>query len=82
MPLPSLYVSEDKPREWSVRRAAMYGAALGLLIGLFKSVDPLHQGRATGAVEIVGAITGFAVLVAGAAALRNAIARRMIWPNL
>jgi len=80
--LPSFYGSQDKAREWSITRAAMCGAALGLLAGLFKSVDLLHQGRAIGAAEIVGAITGFAVLCACAAALRNAIARRMIWPKL
>jgi hypothetical protein len=79
--LPSFHLSHDKAREWSVVRAAMYGAGLGLLGGLFKIADPLHQGRA-GALEIIGAIVGFAVLCAGAAALRNAIARRLIWPNL
>jgi hypothetical protein len=80
--LPSFHLSHDKARDWSVRRAALYGAALGLLGGLFKTVDPLHQGSATGALEIIGATLGFAVLCAGAAALRNAVARRLIWPNL
>jgi hypothetical protein len=80
--LPSFYVSEHKAREWSVTRAAGYGAALGLLAGLFKILDPLHQGVAAGALDVVIAIGGFAVLCAGAAALRNAIARRLIWPNL
>ena len=80
--LPSFFVSHDKTREWSIARATMYGAALGLLGGLFKALDPLHQGVATGALEIIGATVGFAVLCAGAATLRNAIARRLIWPNL
>jgi hypothetical protein len=80
--LPSLYVSTEKARAWSVARAAGYGAALGLLAGLLKTFDPLHQGGATGALEIVGVTVGFAALCAGAAALRNAIARRLIWPNL
>ena len=79
--LPSFHLSHDKTREWSIARAAMYGAALGLLGGLFKTVDPLHQGDATGALEIIGATVGFAALCAGAAALRNAVAR-LIWPNL
>jgi hypothetical protein len=77
--LPSFYVSQDKVREWSVVRAAGYGAALGLLAGLFKTFGPFHQ---AGALEIIGATVGFAVLCAGAAALRNAVARRLIWPNL
>ena len=79
--LPSFYVSPEKPGEWSIVRAAGYGAALGLLAGLFKTFGPLHHGGAS-ALDIVGAILGFAVLCAGAAALRNAIARRLIWPNL
>ena len=82
MLLPSLYVSGDKPREWSMTRAAAYGAALGLLAGLFKTFAPLHQAAATGAVNIIGAAFGFAVLCAAAAALRNVIARRLIWPDL
>ena len=80
--LPSFHLSHDKAREWSVTRAALYGAALGLLAGLFKIADPLRQGSATSTLEIIGTIAGFAVLCAGAAALRNAIARRLIWPNL
>jgi hypothetical protein len=80
--LPSFHVSHDKKREWSIARATMYGAALGLLGGVFKTFDPLHQGAAAGALDIVGATVGFAALCAGAAALRNVIARRLIWPNL
>jgi hypothetical protein len=80
--LPSFYLSPDKEREWSVVRAAAYGAALGLLAGLFKTFGPLHQPVAAGALEILGATIGFAALCAVAAALRNAIARRLIWPNL
>ena len=45
--LPSFHLSHDKAREWSVTRAALYGAALGLLAGLFKIADPLRQGSAT-----------------------------------
>jgi hypothetical protein len=77
--LPSFHISRDEARDWSVTRAAGYGAALGLFAGVFKTFDPLHQGAAAGALDIVGATVGFAALCAGAAALRNAIARRLIW---
>jgi hypothetical protein len=82
MPLPSLYVSADKPREWRVSRAAAYGAVLGIAAGLLKTSGPSHQAIATSVVEIAGAALGFALLCAGATALRNFIARRLIWPEL
>jgi hypothetical protein len=82
MPLPSFYVSGDKPREWSVARAATYGAALGVVAGLFKTLAYAHQPVAIGVAEIAGAVLGFALLCAGATALRNIIARRLIWPDL
>jgi len=84
MPLPSLYSPGDKGREWSIARAAGIGAALGVLSGLFRTLDPLHQANAAsqdlvGSVaEIAGAALGFAVLCAGVAALRNFLARRLI----
>jgi hypothetical protein len=79
--LPSFYVSSDKARGWSVARAAGCGAAIGVLAGLFKAFGPLHQPVA-GALEIIAATIGFAALCAAAAALRNVIARRLIWPDL
>jgi uncharacterized membrane protein len=82
MPLPSLYVSRDKPREWSIARGATYGAALGAIAGLFKTLGLTHQAVATSTPEIVGVTLGFALLCAGATALRNVIARRLIWPDL
>ena len=82
MPLPSLYVSGDKPREWSIARAATYGAALGAIAGLFKTLGLTHQAVATSVPEIVGVTLGFALLCAGATALRNVVARRLIWPDL
>ena len=82
MPLPSLYVSGDKPREWSVARAAGYGGFLGAAAGLFKTLGLSHQAIATSVPEIVGVALGFALLCAGATALRNFIARRLIWPEL
>jgi len=82
MPLPSLYVSGDEPRQWSVARAAIYGAALGAVAALLKTLALSHQAVATSVPEIAGAAVGFALLCAAATALRNFIERRLIWPEL
>jgi hypothetical protein len=82
MPLPSLYISGDKPRQWSVTRAAAYGAALGAVAALLKTLALSHQAIATSVPEIAGAAVGFALLCAAATALRNFVARRLIWPEL
>jgi hypothetical protein len=91
MPLPSLWVSGDDTQAWSIARAAGYGAALGLLAAVFKTFGPLHEPVALTGVarlnfvasipEIAGATVLFALLCAGAAASRNLIARRLIWPD-
>jgi hypothetical protein len=85
--LPSFYVSGDKARPWSVSRAAALGAGIGLIATLFKLLAPLHGpvvlgGIAANLPQIAGAVLGFAGLCAGASALRNIIARRLIWPDL
>jgi hypothetical protein len=84
MPLPSLFISGDQARAWSIPRAAAYGAAVGALAALFKTVGPLRDaGSAAANVGgMIGAALGFALLCAGAAALRNFIARRFIWPGM
>jgi hypothetical protein len=90
MLIPSLYVSRDAARAWSVARAAAYGAMIGAAAALLKTLGPLHGAfrhapsgdLAANIPEIVGAAAGFAVLCAGAAFLRNRIARRLIWPEL
>jgi hypothetical protein len=84
MPLPSLFHSSENAQAWNVVQAAAYGAGLGALAALFKTLGPF---RATGAaasftdstLQIVGAAVVFALLCAGAAALRNFLARRLIW---
>jgi hypothetical protein len=90
--LPSFYVSGDKARAWSVTRAAACGALLGLAAALLKTLAPLHKAIAVNGShgenllanipEIVGATAGFALLCAGAAVLRNVLARRLIWPEI
>lgn len=84
MPLPSLFISGDHGRAWSVPRAALYGAAVGALAAMFKAIAPPHEAATTGAnlLEIAGAVLAFALLCAGAAALRNFIASRFIWPEI
>ena len=89
MPLPSLYVSGDKARAWSIARAAVCGAVLGTLAGIFKALGPLREASPlsgqpgekflAGIAEIAGAALGFALLCAFVTAVRNAIARRLVW---
>jgi hypothetical protein len=84
MPLPSLFVSADGARAWRASRAALYGAGIGAAAAFLKTLGPLREPHLAfmTLAEIAGAAVGFALLCAGAAALRNAIARRLIWPDL
>jgi hypothetical protein len=77
--LPSLYASGDGARAWSLARAAAYGAGIAALVKIFA----LRQGGAAAAQlwEVAEAAVAFALLCAGAAALRNFLARRLIWPQ-
>jgi hypothetical protein len=81
MPIPSLYQATNGPRTWSVARAAAYGGGVGGFAALFKTFGPLHGADpAPGAVwQILAAAVAFALLCAGAAALRNFVAGRLIW---
>jgi hypothetical protein len=67
MPIPSLYLAT--------------GAGIGAIAGLFKTFRLVHAGDpASGSVlQVLAAAVVFAVLCAGAAALRNFIARRVVW---
>jgi len=80
--LPSLYASGDAAWAWSLARAAAYGAGIGALAALVK-IFGLRQGGATAAPfwDVAEAAVAFALLCAGAAALRNFLARRAIWPQ-
>jgi hypothetical protein len=77
--LPSLFTSTEKSPAWRVPRAALYGAGIGLLAALIKLFGPLHAEAAAlpPALEIVLAVLAFAGLFAGAAGLRNRLARRL-----
>jgi len=77
--LPSLFTSEDNARPWSVKRAALYGAGVGLLAAVIKIFGPLHGVDRTlpVALEICVAVFAFALLCAGAALLRNLLTRRL-----
>ncbi len=81
MPIPSLYLATDGARPWNVARAAAYGAGIGAIAGLFKTFQMGHAGDpASGSVlQVFAASLVFALLCAGAAALRNFIARRVVW---
>jgi hypothetical protein len=80
MLFPSFFNSAGDRRSWSLPRAAAYGAAIGALAAAFK-LFALHRSAASGtpAWEIATVALAFAVLCGGAAALRNFLARRLIW---
>jgi hypothetical protein len=82
--LPSLFASGDGARAWNVTRAAAYGAGVGAIAALFRTLGPLHEAGSapTRVLEIAGVALAFALLCAAAAALRNFIARRLIWPEM
>ena len=80
--LPSLYKSGQSARAWNVAHAFGYGAGIGALAAAFKTLGPFRVGAGSFAdrlVEIAVAAAAFALLCAAAAALRNFIARRLIW---
>ena len=80
--LPSLYASGDGARPWSLVRAAAYGAGIGALAALVKIFGLRHGGAPAAPFwELAGAALAFALLCSGAAALRNFLARRAIWPQ-
>jgi hypothetical protein len=77
MPLPSLFASADNARVWRIPRAATYGAGIGALAALFKAFGPMHGAGSAAAhvLEVGAAALAFALICAGAAALRNCLAR-------
>lgn len=85
MPLPSLFRSQDASRPWNLVYAALCGAGIGALAGLIKTVNPFRaappENLTDHLTDIVLAALGFALLCAAAAALRNFIARHLIWDD-
>lgn len=77
MPLVSLFGSADPSQPWSVPRAACYGAVIGAAAGSLKAMIALH-GLGPHGVKVAAAVLGFALLCAGAAALRNFLVRKVI----
>ena len=77
--LPSPFTSGENSRPWSVPRAALYGAGIGLLAALIKIFGAWHAADRTLPVvlEICVAVVAFALLCAGAALLRNLLTRRL-----
>jgi hypothetical protein len=81
MPIPSLYLTTDGVRAWNVARAAAYGAGIGAIAALLKTFGLTHTidlGPGT-LSQVLAASLAFALLCAGAAALRNFVARRVVW---
>ena len=84
MLLPRFYRSDGSARPWNVIRAGCYGAAIGTLAALLKTFGLLRASAGASLltdklVEIAVAALVFALLCATAAALRNFIARRLVW---
>lgn len=82
MPLPSFYKSAPPGQAWSISRAGAYGAMLGAVAALFKTLGPLAPGGGktltNSVLEIALAAAGFALLCAAAAMLRNFISRHLV----
>jgi hypothetical protein len=80
--LPSFYKSNETDRAWNIAHAACYGAVIGVLAALFKTLGPLRAGAAFNLfgnlTEIVMAALAFALLCVGAALLRNYLVRRLV----
>jgi hypothetical protein len=62
----------------------LYGAIVGIVAAAFKLAAPWSEPHSFLSVveELVGAALAFALLCGLAAALRNFIARRLIWREL
>jgi hypothetical protein len=69
---------------WNTARAMAYGAIIGAVAAAFKLLAPWSERHTLPVIveELVGAALAFGLLCGLAAALRNFIARRLIWPKI
>jgi hypothetical protein len=69
---------------WNTARATAYGAAIGFVAAAFKLLAPWGEPHSMSVMarELIGAALAFALLCGIAAALRNFVARRLIWPKI
>jgi hypothetical protein len=69
---------------WNTGRATLYGAVIGAVAATFKLLAPWGEPHTLAVIvmELVGAALAFALLCGLAAALRNFIARWLIWPEI
>ncbi len=75
---------EANTAPWNTTRAMLYGAVIGAVAAAFKLFAPWSEPHSLAVIakELVGAALAFALLCGLAAALRNFIARRLIWPEI
>jgi hypothetical protein len=75
---------EANPAPWNTTRAMLYGAAIGIVAAVFRLFAPWSGPHPLFGIaeELVGAALAFALLCGLAAALRNFVARRLIWPEI
>jgi hypothetical protein len=61
-----------------------YGAVIGVVAAAFKLFAPWSEPHTPAVIveEFIGAALAFALLCGLAAALRNFIVRRLIWPKI
>jgi hypothetical protein len=75
---------EASKAPWNSGRAMLYGAAIGLAAAGVRLMAPWSEPHSalSAAGELVGAALAFALLCGLAAALRNFIARRLVWREM
>jgi hypothetical protein len=74
---------EANKAPWNTGHAMLYGAIIGAVAAGFRLLAPWGGPHSLLGLteELVGATLAFALLCGVAAALRNFIARRLIWPE-
>jgi hypothetical protein len=72
---------EASREPWNTGRAMLYGAVIGIVAAVFRLIAPWGGPHSLPGIakELIGASLAFALLCGLAAALRNFIARRLIW---